>query len=158
MTPSYHTTHKVPIVQKRKERFRSGCLKRLKGVRNPYLADKRIVAALHHLADTPSLRSVMLYIPLPIEVDIRPFANALRRAGKRVYVPYMEGESFRLVQYRYPYAKSVSAYWSQKSHTLTVRSASIWRSYRSSARIPRCDASVSVRVCTIDFSKKRKET
>ena len=74
----------------------------MKEVRNPYLADKRIVAALHRLADRMHLERVMLYIPLPIEVDIRPFANALRRAGKRVYVPYMEGESFRLVQYRYP--------------------------------------------------------
>jgi len=47
-------------------------------------------------------QTVMLYIPLPGEVDVMPLIGTLRRRGITVLVPFMEGESFRLVQYRLP--------------------------------------------------------
>ncbi len=44
----------------------------------------------------------MLYIPLRMEVDVMPLIRKLRREGILVLVPFMEGESFRLVKYRLP--------------------------------------------------------
>jgi len=49
--------------------------------------------------------TVMLYVPLGIEVDVMPLIATLRRRGVEVLVPFMEGESFRLVQYRLPLRK-----------------------------------------------------
>ncbi len=45
---------------------------------------------------------MMLYVPLPDEADVLPLIHTLRRRGVEVLVPFMEGESFRLVQYRLP--------------------------------------------------------
>ena len=47
-------------------------------------------------------RRVLLYLPLPLEVDLRPLIRELRKKGVEVYVPFMEGESFRPVKYRLP--------------------------------------------------------
>jgi 5-formyltetrahydrofolate cyclo-ligase len=46
--------------------------------------------------------SIFLYIPLGIEVDIDPLIRRLRRQHLSLFVPFMEGESFRLVKYRMP--------------------------------------------------------
>ncbi len=46
-------------------------------------------------------RSVLLYLPMEHEVDPRPLLRYLRRRCT-VFVPFMEGESFKLVQYRLP--------------------------------------------------------
>jgi 5-formyltetrahydrofolate cyclo-ligase len=47
-------------------------------------------------------RRIMLYLPLTTEVDLYPLIKVLRRQGRQLYVPFMEGASFRLVKYRYP--------------------------------------------------------
>ncbi len=87
-----------------KETFRKQALQRLRcraGIRG-YRQDKRAVEALKRFLSRINVRSVLLYIPLPIEVDVRPLIAWLRRRGVAVYVPFMEGESFRLVKYRLP--------------------------------------------------------
>ena len=66
------------------------------------MADKRINALLYRMIKMRSTRSVMLYIPLAMEVDVMPLIRRLRREGITVLVPFMEGESFRLVKYRLP--------------------------------------------------------
>ncbi len=66
------------------------------------MEDKRLLARLYKQLDLHSLRRVLLYIPLNIEVDIRPLINKLRRSGVDVYVPFMEGKSFRAIKYRLP--------------------------------------------------------
>jgi len=87
-----------------KERFRTGCLKQLRHAarHGGYRKDKRVLEALMHLIETERARSVMLYLPLETEVNLYPLIYRLRRQGVSVYVPFMEGESFRLVKYRYP--------------------------------------------------------
>jgi 5-formyltetrahydrofolate cyclo-ligase len=45
---------------------------------------------------------ILLYIPLKIEVDIKPLIRRLRREKRLLLVPFMEGESFSLVKYRMP--------------------------------------------------------
>jgi 5-formyltetrahydrofolate cyclo-ligase len=44
----------------------------------------------------------MLYLPLGTEVDLYPLIKQLRKEKRALYVPFMEGKSFRLVKYRYP--------------------------------------------------------
>ncbi|WP_456389814.1 5-formyltetrahydrofolate cyclo-ligase [Hydrogenimonas sp.] len=49
-------------------------------------------------------KSVMLYLPMAHEVDVKPLFRYLR-GNKKIYVPFMEGKSFKLVQYRLPLQK-----------------------------------------------------
>jgi len=66
------------------------------------IADHRINRALLATIRARRARTVMLYIPLGLEVNVMPLIDTLRRCGIMVLVPFMEGESFRLVQYRLP--------------------------------------------------------
>jgi len=88
----------------KKKRFRERCLKRLKKVagREAYGRDRRVLAKLHGLITKEHARAVMLYVPLKMEVNLFPLIRRLRQEGVTVYVPFMEGKSFRLVKYRYP--------------------------------------------------------
>lgn len=47
----------------------------------------------------------MLYLPLGMEVNLYPLIVRLRKEQKNLYVPFMEGASFRLVKYRLPLRK-----------------------------------------------------
>ena len=67
-----------------------------------YGMDKRVQQRLERMIGTLRPRSIMAYVPLPTEADIFPLLQRWRRRGIVVYVPVMEGESFGLVEYRYP--------------------------------------------------------
>ena len=87
-----------------KERFRKHCLKRLRKASNQgtYKKDKYIVSLLNKLISQNNAQTIMLYIPLGIEVDVMPLIREQRRKKRQLYVPFMEGKSFRLVKYRLP--------------------------------------------------------
>ena len=87
-----------------KQHFRKKSLQRLKRLswQRRYLADKQINSMLYHMIKSRGAKRVMLYIPLRMEVDVMPLIRKLRREGILVLVPFMEGESFRLVKYRLP--------------------------------------------------------
>ena len=90
-----------------KRRFRRRALEKLKcrmGVRG-YIQDKRVLDTLRKIVEHRRPGSVMLYLPMPMEVNVLPLIRWLRRRGVAVYVPFMEGESFRLVKYRLPLRK-----------------------------------------------------
>ena len=90
-----------------KKTFRRRALKHLRSIptRQARLYDRRVTASLLERITSRHARTVMLYVPLPGEVDTMPLIRTLRRRGIRVLVPFMEGESFRLVQYRLPLRK-----------------------------------------------------
>jgi 5-formyltetrahydrofolate cyclo-ligase len=92
------------INKENKKTFRKRCLGRLRHVskHRPYLKDKIVLAKLYHLIKKESAQEILLYVPLKLEVDISPLIVRLRKEGKNVYVPFMEGESFRVVKYRLP--------------------------------------------------------
>jgi 5-formyltetrahydrofolate cyclo-ligase len=69
------------------------------------MEDRRILAELRRYLSERSLRRVLFYLPLPMEVDLRPLIGELRRRGVEVLVPFMEGPSFRPVKYRLPLRK-----------------------------------------------------
>jgi 5-formyltetrahydrofolate cyclo-ligase len=87
-----------------KEAFRKRCLKALKNAaqKGSYSRDRRVVKKLYTLIQQEHAASIMLYLPLGTEVNVYPLIKRLRKEGKKLYVPFMEGKSFRLVKYRYP--------------------------------------------------------
>jgi len=87
-----------------KQTFRKTALSRLRGLswQKRYLIDKRINALLYSMIREQRAKSVMLYVPLEMEVNVMPLIHRLRQEGILVLVPFMEGKSFRLVKYRLP--------------------------------------------------------
>jgi 5-formyltetrahydrofolate cyclo-ligase len=88
-----------------KREVRTLCIAQLKKLaKRPdrYGKDKRIIVRIRNIVETLRADSIMAYVPLSIEADVTPLLKEWKRRGKRVYVPFMEGESFGLVQYRYP--------------------------------------------------------
>jgi len=87
-----------------KKQFRTKALRELRAISKlrSYLIDKEINAKLYQIIKNSKSKSVILYVPLAMEVDIMPLIGQLRREGIVVLVPFMEGDSFRLVKYRLP--------------------------------------------------------
>ena len=90
-----------------KTTFRKNCIERAKRRKNvhSYRQDKIINRRLYLYIHKIKAKTIMLYIPLKIEVNIYGLINNLRREKKVVLVPFMEGKSFRLVKYRLPLEK-----------------------------------------------------
>lgn len=91
-----------------KSDFRKSCLKRLEftSLFLKYYRNKIIVKKLEDFIKRSDSRNILLYIPLGIEVDVKPLIKSLRKIKKReVYVPFMQGESFKIVKYRLPLHK-----------------------------------------------------
>jgi len=90
-----------------KSQFRSSCLKRLKKAsgKNAYIKDKQILEALYTMIKQENAQNIMLYLPLKMEVNLYPLIRKLRQQKRTLYVPFMEGASFRLVKYRLPLSK-----------------------------------------------------
>ena len=90
--------------ESKKTRFRKKCLQQLQQASGygAYIKDKQVQKELYRLIRETDARSIMLYLPLKTEVNLYPLIRKLRREKRRLYVPFMEGASFRLVKYRYP--------------------------------------------------------
>jgi len=90
-----------------KEAFRERCLKRLKKVSKSgsYKKDKVVLQRLYRYLHKHDAKVILLYLPLKMEVNLYPLILQLRKEGKDLYVPFMEGKSFRLVKYRLPLHK-----------------------------------------------------
>jgi 5-formyltetrahydrofolate cyclo-ligase len=88
----------------RKNRFRRDCLERLKDISKQgyYSRDKKILKEIYLFIKYNYAQEVMLYLPLRLEVNLYPLIYRLRKEKINLYVPFMEGESFRLVKYRLP--------------------------------------------------------
>jgi len=91
----------------RKKLFRHASLEKLRDVSggSTYAKDKRVLASLYEIITAMDARTIMLYVPLATEVNLSPLFQKLRKEKRMLYVPFMEGESFRLVKYRYPLQK-----------------------------------------------------
>jgi len=87
-----------------KSDFRKSCLIRLRKFSNftKYKKDKIINQKLLYLIKEQKAKSVLLYIPMDIEVDIMPLINILRKQKIKVFVPYIKEEGFISVLYRLP--------------------------------------------------------
>ena len=87
-----------------KKKFRKECLYKLRSGNqvNSYKIDKNWEKEFYKYIKKEKIHSVMLYIPLKIEVNVSGLIKKLRKEKKLVLVPFMEGESFSLVKYRLP--------------------------------------------------------
>ena len=95
------------IKEHRKQEFRKGCLEELRKLSNlrSYVKDKHILETLYQYISCSNAQNIMLYLPLNMEVNLYPLITRLRKENKNLYVPFMEGTSFRLVKYRLPLYK-----------------------------------------------------
>jgi 5-formyltetrahydrofolate cyclo-ligase len=91
----------------KKIEFRSHCIKVLKGSarQRAYVKDKAMIEVLYQYINHQKAKTIMLYLPLQMEVNLYALIYRLRRENKQLFVPFMEGNSFRLVKYRLPLQK-----------------------------------------------------
>ncbi len=85
--------------------FRKSCIKKLEFISlfSKYYKNKIIVKKLEKFIKESESKNILLYIPLGIEVDVRPLIKTLRKKKNiNVYVPFMEKDSFKIVKYRLP--------------------------------------------------------
>ena len=88
-----------------KENFRKLFIKKLKffSKEAKIKKDKYICTKILEAIDLHEAKNILLYIPLSTEVDVRALIKLLRkRKDTKVYVPYMKGDSFIPVEFRYP--------------------------------------------------------
>lgn len=89
--------------------FRKLCLRKLKSFNKiqRLKKNKTICNKILNIIDVNKPKNILLYIPLDIEVDVRPIINKLRKNNNiNVFVPYITGKSFKPVKYRLPLNKS----------------------------------------------------
>ncbi len=91
----------------KKKEFRKWAIERLRNIskQHSYLRDKKINKQLKKIIISQKASTVMIYIPLQMEVNVMPLIRDLRRRKIEVLVPFMEDKSFRLVKYRLPLYK-----------------------------------------------------
>ena len=88
--------------KEKKERFRNFCKKKIFRPKQRYFRQKKLAKIIEQRLLCEDVEDAMLYIPMRHEVDVMPIIKALRRSKKRVWVPYMEENSFKLVPFRLP--------------------------------------------------------
>ena len=89
--------------KEKKALFRKTVLQKIRKRRiNSYKKDKTIINRVIKLIKKNKYRNIMLYIPLETEVNIAGLIKLLRENRYNLSVPFMEGESFKLVKYRLP--------------------------------------------------------
>jgi len=86
-----------------KPSLREKCLKRLQmaGRHNKWYRDHLLNRVLVSHPQIRAAKSVLAFWPLGLEPDIRTSLHHLRR-GKKVYLPFMEDDSFKMVPFRLP--------------------------------------------------------
>ncbi len=90
-------------INNKKSLFREYILKNsLKNRVNNYKKDKVLNKEITEYILKNRFKNIMAYIPLKREVNISPLIKELRQKGINLYIPFMEGKSFRLVKYRLP--------------------------------------------------------
>lgn len=92
------------MLNNHKSDFRNSCLKKL-GFQSNFLKfykDKNIVKKIERFIKIYKPKTVLLYIPMKMEVDVLPLISYLRKRQIEVYVPFMEGKSFKAVKFRLP--------------------------------------------------------
>lgn len=91
----------------KKDIFRKESIQRLKSLSRlqKYHKDKKVIDHLYQYIRRHKVQSILLYLPLSMEVNLYPLIMKLRKEKKCLYVPFMEGESFRVVRYRLPLYK-----------------------------------------------------
>lgn len=87
-----------------KSEIRKRCLKKLRAIPRirRYRQDKAIAKKVCETIRAYRSKTILFYIPLETEANLFSLIGKLRREGFRLYVPYMQEESFDAVPFRLP--------------------------------------------------------
>ena len=91
------------ILFENKDEFRKYCKNKLEKVKNKnkrdYIASKKIMDYI----DEINAKNILFYLPLSQEIDTSKLIKKLRMNNRyNIFVPFMEGVSFKMVKYRLP--------------------------------------------------------
>ncbi|NPA66825.1 MAG: 5-formyltetrahydrofolate cyclo-ligase [Epsilonproteobacteria bacterium] len=86
-----------------KDRFRKKCIQKAKKrLPNRYYLNHKLMKELDkELQKFPLKSKILFYIPLPFEADIMKILKKMRKKHL-IFIPFMEGKSFKMVPYRLP--------------------------------------------------------
>ena len=86
-----------------KKIFRQKCKEILKNAAKSgkLTKDKAVIFHLERILKKEKPKTILSYIPLENEPNILPFMNKIRK-NYNLFVPFMEGVSFKIVKYRLP--------------------------------------------------------
>lgn len=90
----------------RKKEFRKEAIRELKNSKTSKIQDKKIIFYLYRYIKYSNKKNIMLYLPLKQELNTLLLIKLLKRDKKRIFVPFMEYSSFKLVEFRLPLQKS----------------------------------------------------
>ena len=109
-----------------KQRFRKACLKTLKASpRNlRYVKDKKISRKIDHIIKKIKPKSVLFYLPMDLEVNLNSLMHSYKKKLK-VFVPFIEEESFKMVEYRLPLEKNSFGIFEPKAHNLAQKNVDL---------------------------------
>lgn len=88
-----------------KSDFRKECIKKLNfcSKSSKLRKDKYISKEILKIIKFEKAKKILLYLPLGLEVDVRPLINSLRKRKEyKIFVPYMIGDSLKIVPFRLP--------------------------------------------------------
>lgn len=109
-----------------KEIFRKKCIARLKvSARNArYAKDKKISLKIEKIIKKTRAKSILFYLPMEIEVDLLPIIKKYKKKLK-ILVPFIEEESFKMVEYRLPLEKNSFGILEPKAHALAEKNVDL---------------------------------
>ncbi len=83
--------------------FRKECLKKIRSEskHNKFYKDALLNLKLTQELQKHKYKNILFYHPLPFETDIRKTLQKVRKNHK-VFIPFMQGESFKMVPFRLP--------------------------------------------------------
>lgn len=89
-----------------KSTFRQNCLDKMRNSskHNKLYKEKLLNKKLFEFLKKNKRQKILFYYPLKIEADIRKTLMRMRRNAE-VYIPFMQGESFKMVPFRLPLKK-----------------------------------------------------
>jgi 5-formyltetrahydrofolate cyclo-ligase len=91
-----------------KDVFRRECKEKLKSVKGfqRRLYSRKIEERVLSVLNRERAKNILLYLPLSIEADLQPLIRKLRKSNRQLYVPFINGISFKMVKFRLPLKKS----------------------------------------------------
>jgi len=69
---------------------------------NKNYKEHKVIKVLDELLSELNPSSILFYLPLGYELDLRNLLQKQKRSIRKCYVPFMVGESFKMVPYRLP--------------------------------------------------------
>jgi 5-formyltetrahydrofolate cyclo-ligase len=102
----------------KKEQFRKEC-KKLLNKKNRYVISKKIEQLLFKELSKKEYKKILFYISMDNEVDTKSLIIKLKQQNKKIFVPFMEGLSFKMVKYSLPLIKKKFNIYEPKNKNIT---------------------------------------